>query len=186
MRIIYKGVLVAIELESPRVLLRDWIESDLDPWIALNLDPENLRFFPRTYSAEESQASYLRIKEIFATTPFALWAAEEKSSGQFMGFVGIARQEIPGLSFMPCHEIGWRLDKKYWGKGYATEAARVVLEYGLTDVGLAEIFSFTATTNLPSINVMKKIGLRERPELAFAHPRIDDSSPVKNHVVYST
>lgn len=103
-----------------------------------------------------------------------------------MGFVGLAKQEIPGVAFMPCYEIGWRLDKKYWGKGYATEAAKVVLDYGLEDLGLAEIFSFTAKQNLPSINVMKKIGLRERPELDFAHPRIEDVSPVKWHVVYST
>lgn len=177
---------MAIELESERVLLRGWKESDLEPWIALNLDPENLRYFPRIYSPEESRVSYSRIKEIFDSGPIGLWAAEEKSSGEFMGFVGIARQDIPGVSFMPCHEIGWRLDKQYWGQGYATEAARVVLDYGLNQVGLAEIYSFTAVHNLPSINVMKKIGLHERPELAFAHPRIEDSSPVKNHVVYST
>ena len=87
---------------------------------------------------------------------------------------------------MPCHEIGWRLDKKYWGKGYATEAAKVVLAYGLAELKLEEIFSFTAKGNLPSVNVMRKIGLHERPELAFEHPRIPDESPVKSHVVYST
>ena len=103
-----------------------------------------------------------------------------------MGFVGIARQEIPGVAFMPCHEIGWRLDKKFWGQGYATEAARIILDFGLNEIGIDQIFSFTAAQNLPSINVMKKIGLREREELAFAHPRIEDSSPVKAHVVYST
>jgi len=177
---------VAVELETPRALLRAWRESDLAPWIALNLDPENLRFFPRIYSAEESRASYLRIREIFTNNPFGLWAVEEKSSGEFMGFVGIALQEIPGVAFMPCHEIGWRLDKKFWGQGYATEAARIILDFGLNEIGIDQIFSFTAAQNLPSINVMKKIGLRERQELAFAHPRIEDSSPVKAHVVYST
>jgi hypothetical protein len=68
----------------------------------------------------------------------------------------------------------------------ATEAAKVVLAYGLTELKIEEIFSFTAKGNLPSINVMKKIGLRERPELAFEHPRIPDESPVKSHIVYST
>ena len=177
---------MAVQLETPRVLLRSWIESDLEPWISLNADAENLRFFPRLYSPEESRASYARIRDLLADNSFGLWAAEEKSSGEFMGFVGLARQEIPGVAFMPCHEIGWRLDKKYWGKGYATEAAQTVLDFGLREIGLSEIFSFTAAQNLPSINVMKKIGLRERPELAFAHPRIADDSPVKFHVVYST
>lgn len=181
-----KGEPVAVELETPRILLRAWKESDLEPWIALNLDPENLRFFPRTYSSEESKASFLRIRELLQANSFGLWAAEEKSSELFMGFVGISLQNIPGVAFMPCHEIGWRLDKQFWGNGYATEAARVILEFGLHEVGIDKIFSFTAAQNLPSINVMKKIGLHERAELAFAHPRIDDSSPVKMHVVYST
>ncbi len=177
---------MAVELQTPRVLLRAWREGDLEPWVALNSDAENLRFFPRLYSAEESRASHTRIRDLLNENSFGLWAAEERSSGQFMGFVGLARQEIPGVSFMPCHEIGWRLDKKYWGKGYATEAAQVVLNFGFGEVGLKEIFSFTAAQNLPSINVMRKIGLHERPELNFAHPRIDDASPVKFHVVYST
>jgi RimJ/RimL family protein N-acetyltransferase len=177
---------MAIQLSSDRVLLREWVESDLQPWIVLNLDPENLHFFPRVYSAEESRASFIRISELLSQNPFGLWAAEEKSSGEFMGFVGIAEQDITGVSFMPCVEIGWRLDKKYWGKGYATEAAKVVLNYGVSALGLKEIYSYTAISNLPSISVMKKIGLRARPELAFAHPRIEDASPVKEHVVYST
>jgi ribosomal-protein-alanine N-acetyltransferase len=177
---------MAIQLSSDRVLLREWVESDLQPWIVLNLDPENLHFFPRVYSAEESRASFIRISELLSQNPFGLWAAEEKSSREFMGFVGIAEQDITGVSFMPCVEIGWRLDKKYWGKGYATEAAKVVLNYGVSALGLKEIYSYTAISNLPSISVMKKIGLRARPELAFAHPRIEDASPVKEHVVYST
>jgi len=177
---------MALELESSRVLLRGWKESDLTPWIALNLDPENLKYFPRTYSAEESRASFLRIRDLLNENSLGLWAAEEKSSGEFMGFVGLMQHNIPGIAFMPCCEIGWRLDRKYWGKGYATEAATVVLGYGLNELKLEEIFSFTARGNSPSINVMQKIGLRERPELAFEHPRIPDESPVKSHVVYST
>lgn len=168
------------------MLLRAWQESDLAPWTALNADSENLKFFPRVYSPEESLASFLRLRDLLATNALGLWAAEERSRGEFMGFVGLAKQDIPGVAFMPCYEIGWRLDKKYWGQGYATEAAQVVLDYGLNEGGLTEIFSFTAKQNLPSINVMKKIGLRERPELAFAHPRIADESPVKWHIVYST
>ena len=101
---------MAVDLECERVLLRGWQESDIEPWVALNLDTENLRYFPRIYTAEESRASYLRFRDLLAENSFGLWAAEEKSSGEFMGFVGLASQDIPGVSFMPCHEIGWRLD----------------------------------------------------------------------------
>ena len=175
-----------IRLESERVLLREWQVSDLDPWIALNLDSENLRFFPRTFTAEESKESFQRISDSLLKNKYGLWAAEEKSTHEFMGFIGIAKADLPGVSFMPCHEIGWRLDKKYWGKGYATEAAKVLLAYGLTELQIPIIFSYTATTNIASINVMKKIGLHERPELAFEHPRIEVGSPVRSHIVYST
>jgi RimJ/RimL family protein N-acetyltransferase len=177
---------MAKPLQSERVLLREWRESDVAPWIALNLDAENLKYFPRVYSVEESLASYMRIRDLLNENSFGLWAAEEKSSGEFMGFVGLMHHNIPDISFMPCYEIGWRLDKKYWGKGYATEAAKVVLAFGLEQLELEKIYSFTAKGNLPSIKVMKKIGLQERPELAFEHPRVPDESPLKSHVVYST
>ena len=177
---------MAIPLESERILLREWLPEDLNPWISLNLDPENLRYFPKVYTQEESRLSFERIKDRFNANPYGLWAAEEKSTGEFMGFVGIADQDISGVAFMPCQEIGWRLDKKYWGKGYASEAAKVVLNFGLADIGLPEIYSYAAKSNLPSINVMRKIGLRERPDLAFEHPKIAAGSPVKSHVVYST
>ena len=103
---------MAIELNTPRTLLRAWQESDLEPWIALNSDAENLRYFPRTYTAEESLTSFNRLRDRLNENPFGLWAAEEKSSGEFMGFIGLAHQDLPGVSFIPCHEIGWRLDKK--------------------------------------------------------------------------
>jgi len=177
---------VSIELESDRILLRQWQENDLEPWIALNLDSDNLRYFPRTFSAEESADSFKRISEALEKNQYGLWAVEEKSSGEFMGFIGFAKQDLPGVSFMPCDEIGWRLDRKYWGKGYATEGAKVALAYGLTELEIATIYSYTSISNLPSINVMKKIGLHERPELAFEHPRIDIGSPVRSHLVYSS
>ena len=175
-----------IQIKSERVLLRHWKASDLEPWIALNLDPKNLRYFPRTYSAEESLESFKRISESLEKNEYGLWAAEEKSSGEFMGFIGLAKADIPGVSFMPCYEIGWRLDKKYWGNGYATEGAKVALAYGLTELEIPTIYSYTSIHNLPSINVMKKIGLRERPELAFEHPRIEVGNPARSALVYST
>jgi ribosomal-protein-alanine N-acetyltransferase len=174
------------KLHSERVLLRHWRESDLRPWISLNLDPDNLKFFPRVYTKEESEASFKRMSERLENDSFGLWAAEEKASGEFMGFVGLANQDLPGISFMPCVEIGWRLDKKYWGKGYATEAAKVVLGYGLIEQSLPTIYSYTAISNLPSINVMTKIGLHLRSELAFEHPKIEIGNPMRSHVVYST
>jgi len=177
---------MAITLESERVLLRHWQPSDLEPWIAMNQDPETLRYFPRTRTREESEESYERLRANLLIDSFGIWAAEEKSSGEFMGFIGLSQLELPEITFTPCNEIGWRLAKRYWGKGYATEAAQVAFDYVRNELSIGEIFSITSVLNQPSINVMKKIGLRERPELEFDHPRVEVGSPLRRHVVYST
>jgi len=175
----------APSLESQRVLLRHWKDSDLIPWVSMNADPETLVFFPRTRTPEESTKGFEYERNFLLENNYGLWAAEEKTSGEFMGFVGIAWLELPTLADPRCREIGWRLAKRYWGKGYATEAAKVVLEYARYSLNITELYSVTSDLNLPSINVMKKIGLRERPELGFLHPRVPDDSPLKPHVVYS-
>ena len=102
-----------------------------------------------------------------------------------MGIVGIAWIEIPTLPTPKCLEIGWRFGKAFWGNGYATEAAKEVLRYAIEELGVNELYSITSIHNLPSINVMKKIGLRERHELNFLHPRVEEGSPLRPHVVYS-
>jgi ribosomal-protein-alanine N-acetyltransferase len=176
----------AQELETSRVLLRHWREEDFLPWAELNADPLTMRYFPRLLQPEESKQSLERIRSFLASHDFGLWAAEEKSSGQFMGFIGITRTNIPTLPTPECNEIGWRLDKRFWGKGYATEAATEVRSYVQDKLNMNEIYSMTSTLNIPSINVMRKIGLHERPELDFLNPRVPEENPLRPHVVYSS
>ena len=152
----------------------------------MNSDPITLKYFARTDTKEESEISFERIKSYLELHEFGLWAAEEKESENFMGFIGLSERFIEGVSFTPCIEIGWRLDKEFWGRGYATEGALEVLRFGQENLKIDQIYSYTARINTPSINVMKKIGLRERPELDFDHPKIDIGQSIRNHVVFST
>ena len=177
---------MAQELDSTRLRLRNWQLEDLPRWIAMNSDPVTLKYFPRTYTKEESEISFERIRNYLELHEFGLWAAEEKESKKFIGFIGLSEQSLEGISFTPCIEIGWRLDKAFWGRGYATEGALEVLKFGLENLKIDQIFSYTARINNPSINVMKKIGLNARPELDFDHPKIDAGEPTRNHVVFST
>jgi len=172
-------------IETDRVKLRHWQDEDLASWISMNADAETLVYFPRTVPPEISTEGFHYEKQFLLENDCGLWAAEEKSSGKFMGFVGIAWIEIPTLEVPECREIGWRLAKEFWGKGYATEAARAVLKYACEDLGMHELYSVTSILNKPSINVMQKIGLRERADLAFMHPRVPKESPLRPHVVYS-
>lgn len=174
------------ELNTPRLILRNWRLADLPIWIEMNSDPITLKYFPRTFTEAESRASFERIKSFLELHEFGLWAAEEKESEKFMGFIGLSEQYVEGISFTPCIEIGWRLDKSYWNKGYATEGASAVLKFGSEILKIDKIFSYTTRINTPSLNVMKKIGLTARPELDFDHPKIKTGEPLLSHLVYST
>ena len=169
------------ELITERTILRQWKESDLPTWIALNQDPEVMRYFERPLSADESIATAQRISHRISEDGWGLWALEIKGGPEFVGFVGLSQQDL-GLPFTPCVEIGWRLTKSAWGNGYATEAAKAALAFGLQRFDA--IYSFTAATNLPSRKVMERIGLVERTDLAFEHPKVNRPE-IKAHVVYS-
>ena len=87
------------------------------------------------------------------------------------------------LPFSPCVEIGWRLAKTDWSKGYASEAAKAALDYAFTGLQLDEVLSFTSVTNLPSAAVMKRIGMTNTHR-NFMHPDIEAGHPLCEHVLY--
>lgn len=169
-------------LETDRLVLRKWRESDREPFASMNTNEAVMRFFPRHYTSEESNNFIDANQRLLHERGWANWAVEIAHSGHFAGFTGLSHP----APWHPCAgsvEIGWRLHNDYWGRGIATEAATRVLAYGFNDVGLKEIISFTAHCNLPSIAVMKKLGMRQDTE-GFEHPRIGEGSPLRSHVVY--
>jgi len=169
------------ELETKRLRLRGWKDSDTEPFITLNADPEVMRFFEAPLTPQQTCASIERIKKHFTVEGFGLFAVEAKADGKFIGFVGLARPTFEA-SFTPCVEIGWRLAKEYWGQGYAPEAAQRALLFGFEECNLAEIVSMTAAVNKPSIRVMEKIGMLRSDD--FMHPKVSDGHKLKPHVLY--
>jgi RimJ/RimL family protein N-acetyltransferase len=99
----------------------------------------------------------------------------------FAGFVGLSRPAFE-TSFTPCVEIGWRLARGCWGRGYATEGARAAVAFGFERLGLEEIVAFTVPGNLRSIRVMEKIGMTFSEE--FDHPLIAPGHPLRRHLLY--
>jgi len=170
-----------MEYHTERLILRLWKQSDREPFAAMNADPDVMRYFPSTRTREESDNMVNTVEQRFAEKGWGLWAVEEESSGAFIGFVGL---NIPGyeLPFSPVIEIGWRLDKAFWGKGYAPEAARKALEIGFQQFAMEEIVAFTALTNLPSQRVMEKIGMIRCEE--FDHPSLAEGHPLRRHILY--
>jgi RimJ/RimL family protein N-acetyltransferase len=100
-----------------------------------------------------------------------------------IGFVGLQYVNFEA-SFTPAVEIGWRLAYEYWGRGYATEAARAVLDHAFKQLKLSEVVAFTVVSNRQSRKVMQKIGMRYDPQGDFDHPDFDHNSPLRRHVLY--
>jgi RimJ/RimL family protein N-acetyltransferase len=168
---------------TPRLLMREWYEEDLAPFAALNADPVVMEHFVAPLTRMESDAFAARIQERLDEHGYGLWALEVRDTGEFIGFTGLALQTFPA-HFTPAVEVGWRLARRAWGHGYATEAARVALDHGFGPVGLDEIVSMTAVTNIRSQRVMQRIGMHRDPADDFDHPNVPSGSHLRPHVLY--
>lgn len=163
-------------------MLRNWQTSDFEAFAEMCADPEVMRFFPAPLRPDQSREMALRTQALIADRGWGFWAVELPGHSPFIGFVGLHTPK-DSLPCAPCVEVGWRLARAHWGKGYATEAARAALDFGFETLGLESIVSFTAVINLPSIAVMKKLGMHNTGA-DFDHPDVPDASPLKRHVLY--
>ena len=171
-----------IELETPRLLLRQWREADREPYAALNADPAVMEFFPGLQSRAESDRSIDAWRGQLEARGWSNWAVEERGGGAFIGFIGLS-VPVRQLPFTPCVEIGWRLARAHWGRGYASEGARAALAFGFERLALDEIVSFTALLNTRSRAVMERIGMRDANE-DFEHPALPPGHRLRPHCLY--
>jgi RimJ/RimL family protein N-acetyltransferase len=171
------------EVRTERLVLRRWCDADRAPFAAMNADPVVMEFLPNPLTRRESDEFVDRIERAFEAHGWGLWAVEVVEHGGFAGFVGLWPADFDA-DFTPAVEIGWRLDARFWGQGYAPEAARAALEFGFEQVGLGEIVSFTAVINERSQRVMQKIGMTRDPNEDFDHPRLTNGHRLRRHVLY--
>jgi [ribosomal protein S5]-alanine N-acetyltransferase len=170
-----------IILSTPRLRLRTWHAADIEPFSQINADPQVMQYFPAPLQATETLAMLERIQQHFEEYGFGLYAAEYIPDNQLIGFIGFSHPRFEA-AFTPCVEIGWRLDSKYWRMGLAYEGAKACLEYGFSQLGFTEVYSFTALSNQASENLMKKLGLQKIDE--FEHPNLPADSSLKLHSLY--
>jgi RimJ/RimL family protein N-acetyltransferase len=176
--------LPTVYLETERMILRRLTEDDADNLFELDSDPEVMQYLtggvPHTqeFIAEKALPRYLAFYDRFAA--FGFWAAIEKLSGGFMGWFHFRPyREDPDYI-----ELGYRLKKRYWGHGYATEGSMALIEKGFRELGVDKAVAMTMATNKRSRRVMEKIGLRFESE--FVYPgdpfpgwRVEDCREVK-------
>ena len=171
-----------IEFETDRLRLRRWCAADREPFAAMSADPRVMEFYPATLSRAESDALADRLEALIEARGWGLWAVELKDSPGFIGFVGL-HLPAPELAFWPCVEVGWRLAADFWGRGYATEAARGALRVGFETLGLPLIVAVASLPNRRSQAVMERLGMR-RSEHGFEHPMVPPGHVLREHCLY--
>ena len=173
-----------IAIETPRLLIRNWEERDRDLFFEINSDPEVMAFFPIRRTRPEADAFFDYLQREIAEKGHGFTPIESKATGETLGFTGMAADDIvPGLG--PAFEIGWRLARRHWGQGYATEAAGAILGFGFETLDLDQIVSYAVETNWRSRAVMERLGMRHEPDLDFDHPRVPEAYPhLKRHAFY--
>jgi RimJ/RimL family protein N-acetyltransferase len=148
-------------LETERLLLRQFTESDVGNLHDLHGDPEVMRFInggkttPRDVIENETLPRFLRAYERFEG--FGVWAAIERSTGEFVGWFEFYPRKDAGPEEV---ELGYRLRRFAWGKGYATEGSRALVRKGFTELGVQRVVAETMTINAASRRVMEKAGLK--------------------------
>jgi RimJ/RimL family protein N-acetyltransferase len=166
---------------SERLGFRNWKMDDLDILAALCADPEVMEYFPKTLSRDETEAYLLRMQRHFETHGYNYFATEAIDSGELIGFIGLAYQTYD-VDFLPATDIGWRLKKSAWGKGYATEGAGRCLQFAFEELKLDRIVSTCLLANIRSENVMKKIGMKRMGE--YQHPKLREHPEYAPHLWY--
>ena len=147
-------------LETERLVLRRFTEADVERLVDLDSDPEVMRFLtggtptPREVIQNDILPAFLRSYERFPG--FGVWAATEKASGEFLGWFSF---RPPGGAGPDEVELGYRLRRAAWGRGYATEGSRALIRKGFAELGMRRVFATTYQDNLASRRVMEKVGM---------------------------
>ncbi|GAA0584637.1 GNAT family N-acetyltransferase [Paractinoplanes ferrugineus] len=147
-------------IETDRLRLRRWRDDDLDALAAINADPEVMRYILDGAVRDRAQSadSLARMMRDWDERGFGLFAVERRDTGALLGWAGLAVPEfLPEV--LPAVEIGWRLARPAWGRGYATEAAAAALRFAFEEHGLDRVISIRHVDNERSRRVMEKLGL---------------------------
>lgn len=174
---------VVPNITTERLVLREWLAVDREPFARINADERVMEHFPSTLDAADSDALVDRFESSWREG-LAPWAVAERATGSFVGFVGFMAPTW-SAHFTPCIEIGWRFAASHWGRGLATEGARAALDWARAALRPPrnEIVSFTTVGNRRSRRVMEKLGFHHDPSDDFDHPNLPDWEH-KRHVLY--
>ena len=172
-------------LETERLIIRNWCNDDRELFHFINSDETVMKFFPFRRNREEADQLMDKLTKAIKRDGHGFTAVELRKTGECIGFCGLHRCEMEVVRPLGAIEIGWRLSPEFWGKGYVTECATRLLDFGFKDLNLPEIVSFAVKDNQRSLNVMERIGLKRDPSRDFDLQDVPDQfAHLKPHSFY--
>lgn len=170
-------------LQTERLVLRRWADTDRGPLAEITADPEVMRYRLRTLTRQETDQFIEETEACFEANGFGQWAVERTEDRRLIGYIGldVAGEEMP---FRPLVHIGWHLAVDAWHRGYATEGAAAVLDFAFSEVGLSEVVAHTTALNERSRAVMRRLGMTHDPTDDFDAPWYPQGHPNRRFVLY--
>jgi [ribosomal protein S5]-alanine N-acetyltransferase len=170
---------------TPRLIIRRFREDDLVPLYEMHADPETTKYLDGVWTMDRAQGALGRIMEGNATDDLRWMAVTERESEKFIGVCWLARLGARWEKALgPGHiELGYRYDRRYWGRGYATEAGAAMLRRGFDELNLKQIVAIVDVRNFASERVLQKLGMQyhrtfEQQGLTIKFYTLDATQPV--------
>ncbi|MDT0576223.1 GNAT family N-acetyltransferase [Croceicoccus sp. F390] len=172
--------------QTERLILRDWQEADLAPFLEATNTPVVMRWLGGVMEQAGAQAMLDRVQFYQREHGFTFWILQRKEdgghlAGEILGFCGLKRANMePGP--MGDVEIGWRLREDAWGRGYATEAARATMDLAFARFAAPHVVALTVEGNAESRRLMDRLGMERRQDLDFTAAQ--DGLWAKHIIIY--
>ncbi len=149
-----------MKLQTPRLILRELLPSDDIGLFELDSNPEVHTYVGKNpiTTIEQAREVIAFIRQQYIDNGIGRLAVIHKETNAFMGWAGLKLYKTEANAHSNFYELGYRFIQKYWGKGYATEAAKAIIDYGFNEMGLTEIFAMTDIDNKASRHVLEKCG----------------------------
>lgn len=165
-------------IETARLILRDWREDDIAPFIRHTNTQKVMRWLGGVQTeARLTDAIRGRMMRWQEERGFTFWALERIADGALLGFCGLKLADTPGSPIEGLHEVGWRLREDAWGQGYAREAAIAAIDFAFERLGSPRVAAITFAGNEASWGLMERLGMTRRPECDYDDPRFPALNP---------
>jgi len=164
-------------IETERLILRDWTEADVEPFLRHTNTPAVMRWLGGVRTETDQRESIGRMMRWQEERGFTFSVVEGTVDGELLGFCGLKLADTPGSPIEGMHEVGWRLREDAWGQGYAKEAAIATLDFAFDRLGAERVVAITFPPNEASWGLMQRLGMTRRPELDYDDARFPALNP---------